>query len=204
MARQTKYDREDVLRRALELFWRKGYHATSLKDLELHLDMRPGSIYAAFGSKEALFIEVLRRYAENSQQQLNDILAQASTPLEGLAAYVRYLGKALAEPSPSRACMLVKTLLETPDGDPVLRQATEEFLRNTEVAFTKAFQAAQASGNIGAKADPDQLACRLQAEIFGLRAYAQRTDAVQKVAALADGIARDIEALDVRATAVNA
>ena len=60
MARKAGYDREKVLDKALELFWAKGYHGTSLKDLEVALDMRPGSIYAAFGSKEALFTAVVQ------------------------------------------------------------------------------------------------------------------------------------------------
>ena len=60
MARRAGYDRDEVLARAQALFWRKGYHTTSLKDLEAALNMRPGSIYAAFGSKEALFADIFR------------------------------------------------------------------------------------------------------------------------------------------------
>ena len=63
MPRATLHNRQDSLERALHLFWQKGFHATSLKDLERTLDMRPGSIYAAFGSKDALFQEALERYA---------------------------------------------------------------------------------------------------------------------------------------------
>ncbi|MDX1730552.1 MAG: helix-turn-helix domain-containing protein, partial [Aurantimonas coralicida] len=44
------YDRDAALDAALRLFWAKGYHATSLKDLEAALTMKPGSIYAAFQS----------------------------------------------------------------------------------------------------------------------------------------------------------
>lgn len=197
MTRRASYDREDVLRKALELFWSKGYHATSLKDLETKLDMRPGSIYAAFGSKEALFGEVLRLYAKLSEKQLDDVLARAPTPLAGLAAHVRNLGSRLSGAVPSRACMLVKTLLETPDDDPVLRAAAEALLRKTETAFSAAFRAARDAGEIAADADPDRLACRLQSDLFGMRAYAQRTDAAQRVASLADDVARGLEALAV-------
>ena len=55
MSRTALYNRHDALERALQLFWQKGFHATSLKDIEQALDMRPGSIYAAFGNKEGLF-----------------------------------------------------------------------------------------------------------------------------------------------------
>jgi AcrR family transcriptional regulator len=205
MARQASYDREAVLKRALELFWAKGYHATSLKDLEVALDMRPGSIYAAFGSKESLYGETLRLYSQMSQTQFEELLAKAPTRLAGLAAHVRALGCVAPNSVPSRACMLVKTLLETPDDDPVLRQLTEDMMRKVEVAFANIYRAARDAGEIPETADPERLASRLQIEIFGLRAYAQRTDSGTRVAALADDIARDIEALAIsKPTTANA
>ncbi|MCA0939262.1 TetR/AcrR family transcriptional regulator [Yangia mangrovi] len=193
MARQARHDRQEVLGKALELFWSKGYHATSLKDLELALDMRPGSIYAAFGSKEALFSETLALYAELSRMQFLETLGAAPSRLQGLANHVRRLGCA-GEPGPSRACMLVKTLLETPDDDPRLRVQTEALMRGMEAMFARAFREAQEQGEIGPEADPQQLASRLQVEIFGLRAYAQRTDSRVRVAQLAEEIARGLEA----------
>lgn len=196
MARKAGYDRDEVLDRALALFWAKGYHATSLKDLEAALNLRPGSIYAGFGSKEALFAETLRRYAEQSGAQFDETMSQGATPLAGLAAHVRALGcRAAGGQMPSRACMLVKTLLETPDDDAALRRQTEAAMQRIEAGFAAAFRAARDSGEIAGDADPDYLAARLQAAIFGLRAYAQRGDAGQRIGALAEGIARDIESL---------
>jgi AcrR family transcriptional regulator len=195
MARRAGYDRDEVLARAQALFWRKGYHTTSLKDLEAALNMRPGSIYAAFGSKEALFAETLHIYARRSREQLRQTRVAKASPLAGLAAYVRALGCIQADAVPSRACMLVKTLLETPDDDTVLRRLTEEIMEGMEAEFAAAFRAAQTAGELPDGTDPERLACRLQAEIFGLRAYAQRSDAQDKVARLAEDIARDIERL---------
>ncbi|MCF8481360.1 MAG: TetR/AcrR family transcriptional regulator [Rhodospirillum sp.] len=198
MPRKASFDRGSALRKAMELFWLKGYHATSLKDLEAKLDLRPGSIYAAFGSKEALFGEALQLYADESRSKFEETLSLARSPLTGLAAHVRKLGCAASAKVPSRACMLVKTLLETPDDDPVLRQTAETLLRKTEAAFSSAFRAAREAGEIAADADPHRLACRLQSDIFGLRAYAQRTDAADRVPGLAEDIARAIEALAVK------
>ena len=195
MGRSATYDRDAVLKAAMELFWARGYHTTSLKDLEGALDMRPGSIYSAFGSKEALFRAALDRYASAGRAALEDTMARAASPLAGLAAHVRMLGGAACKPAPSRACMLVKTLLETPDDDPGLRQSVEDMMRDTEAAFAQAFRAARDAGEIAPDADPDHLAARLQAAIFGLRAYAQRSDAVDRIDRIAEDIARDIESL---------
>ena len=55
MPRKPNYDRNDLINRARDLFWKRGWAGTSLKDLEGELQMKPGSFYAAFGSKDALF-----------------------------------------------------------------------------------------------------------------------------------------------------
>jgi AcrR family transcriptional regulator len=197
MPRYASYNKEEVLGKAMELFWSKGYHNTSLKNLEAALNMRPGSIYAAFGSKQGLFSETLQAYLKLSRARLDDALQREPTVLAGLAAHVRSLGCTPQIAPPARACMLVKTLLETPDDDPVLRRLTEQMMSSMEKALAEIFRVARDAGEIAADADPDRLAARLQAEIFGLRAYAQRTDARDRVATLADDIARDIESLAV-------
>ena len=197
MGRSATYDKDKVLKAAMDLFWARGYHMTSLKDLERALDMRPGSIYAAFGSKEALFRAALDRYAAAGRLALKDALAQSGSPIAGLAAHVRMFGRITRESLPSRACMLVKTLLETPDDEPELRRSVEGMMRQTEMAFAEAFRAAREAGEIAPEADPEQLAARLQAAIFGLRAYAQRADAGDRVERIAKDIARDVEGLRV-------
>ena len=70
MPRKAAFDRHAALERAMTLFWTRGYAGTSLKDVEAALDMRPGSIYAAFGSKENLFRSALTLYGERSRAAL--------------------------------------------------------------------------------------------------------------------------------------
>ncbi len=195
MARRAGFDRQTALKQAMDLFWSRGYYATTLKDIEAALDMRPGSIYAAFGSKEELFQSALGLYAETARTLLEQTLSGAPSPLEGLAAYVRNLGRQTEGPDPSRACMLMKTILETPEEDHVLRLAAEKMMRETEATFATAFRGAQEAGQIASDKNPERLASRLQSEILGLRAYAQRSDTAGRIAGLADDIARDVEAL---------
>ena len=64
MAKATKFDRQDAVDKATHLYWEKCFHGTSMRNLQDVIDMRPGSIYACFGSKEGLFKEVLNNYAQ--------------------------------------------------------------------------------------------------------------------------------------------
>ncbi len=195
MARQASYDRDKVLKSAMDLFWAKGFHATSLKDLETALDMRPGSIYAAFGSKEGLYAEALRLYSGTTQAGLAAMMASDGPRLKALANYVRFLGGQERIAVPSRACMLVKTILEMPDDDPKLRSLAEELIDRMEAALAETLRNAKAAGELPEDADPVRLAGRLQAELIGLRAYAQRINAQDRVAQVAEDIAQGIEAL---------
>ena len=63
MSKNAKFDRTEVVEKATNLYWEKGYHGTSMRDLQTTVDLRPGSIYAAFGSKDNLFKEAINHYA---------------------------------------------------------------------------------------------------------------------------------------------
>ena len=88
MPRPARHDRQQALDRAVDLFWERGYHATSMKHIEQALDMRPGSLYATFGSKEGLFSEVLNRYAEQMADELSQCLQGGTSGLQGFSDYL--------------------------------------------------------------------------------------------------------------------
>ncbi len=195
MSRTALYNRHDALERALQLFWQKGFHATSLKDIEQALDMRPGSIYAAFGNKEGLFQEALEYYARLGLTELERVLSHHSTPLLGLAAYIRQLGGIRDKALPSRACMLVKSLLELGAREQTALTKVEMLLAGMETRFIECFKEAQNVGEMDNELDPVRLGRRLQAEVMGLRAFAQRDIESATVHALAEDMALSIEAL---------
>lgn len=195
MSRTTLYNRHEALERAIQLFWQKGFHATSLKDIEQALDMRPGSIYAAFGNKDGLFQEALDYYAQADLKELERILSNYEFPLLGLAAYVRQLGGIREENLPSRACMLVKSLLELGAREQLALEKVEKLLAGMEARFAACFVEAQQLGELDHQLDAVRLGRRLQAEIMGIRAFAQRDVDSAAVQAVADDIASSIEAL---------
>lgn len=195
MSRTALYNRQEALERALKLFWQKGFHATSLKDIEEALDMRPGSIYAAFGSKDGLFQEALDYYARLGLTELERILSHHESPLLGLAAYVRQLGGIRDKELPSQACMLVKSLLELGAREQAALKKVEMLLAGMETRFIDCFSAAQQLGELDNALDATRLGRRLQAEVMGLRAFAQRDVDSAAVHALAEDMALSIEAL---------
>lgn len=195
MPRTAVHTRDESLEKALHLFWRQGFGATSLKDLEYTLDMRPGSIYATFGSKEDLFREALERYAERTMAELERVMAADASPLGGIVAYIRKLGGLRDRDETCQACMLVKSLLEFSEREQATHPRVENLLARMERRFTERLGDAHAAGEIAADLDPRRLGRRLQADIIGLRTYAQRDVDKQAVRDLAEDIARDWERL---------
>lgn len=196
MPRKPRYDREHALDSAVTLFWQRGYHASSLKHIEQALDMRPGSLYATFGSKEALFQEALDRYAARMSEDLDACLRASDSRLGGLRNYLRQLARACTTAGEGEgaltvpACMLVKTLLETNQQNEALRAQANQLLDQTEARLCTVLVEARARGELAPDADCQRLARLVQAQIMGLRSFAQRkTDAATVIALVEDMLA---------------
>jgi len=176
MPRALKYDRRQALERAVDLFWLKGYQAASLKQIELALDMRPGSLYAAFGSKQDLLLEALGLYAEQMFGLFEWHLARADSPLAGFKGFVHQLvlGDTDQGLPAVRACLMVKMLLELGDDSPRVNAEINRLLEATEVGFERMLRSARAAGELRRDLDCQRLARLLQVQIMGLRSYAQR------------------------------
>jgi len=176
MPRALKYDRREALERAVDLFWSKGYQAASLKHIEAALDMRPGSLYAAFGSKQDLLIEALGLYAEQMFGLFEWHLARASSPLAGFKGFVHQLvlGERDQELPAVRACLMVKILLELGDDNPAVNAEINHLLEAAEDGFAQMLQQARALGELRSDLDCQRLARLLQVQVMGLRSYAQR------------------------------
>ena len=192
MPRSTRHDPETTVRRAAHLFWERGYHACSLKQLETALDMRPGSIYAAFGSKESLFRAALMAYYEQLHQGMTEVLASHERVLDGLAAYLRQLAVDATMASdneasaPVPACMMVKTLLESTVDTPGLEETVNDLFDRIERDLTATLETAREQGELAADVDCARLARLWQAQIMALRTFAQRRVDAEAVKLLAE------------------
>lgn len=198
MARAAAYDRDTALDAALALFWEKGFHATSLKDLEEALAMKPGSIYAAFRNKERLYLLALERYFERSRAGFRDHVARMASPLDALAAHFRSFAQLAPDDAARRACMLTKTLVDTRRTDPAIAAVTKEYLAAMQAAFAEVFAQAQRAGELGREADPKRLARRYQANLTALRLAVDQGIDAGSLTELADDMAREIEAMKAR------
>ena len=109
--RPREFDHDDVLRIAFDQFWRKGVRGTSLSDIARDAGVQRGSLYNAFGSKEALFLTAYERYASEYLSSLQKVLG-SGTLRARLTAYFDSAIKNFRSGSPPRGCPTTRGLME--------------------------------------------------------------------------------------------
>ncbi len=158
----------------MRIFWEKGYEGTSLKDLESALSMKPGSIYAAFKSKENLFLLAMERYFHNSLNLLNDARLTCESPMQALNTMINSIATGGSRDHRSPPCFLLKTVLTTsPDNKTVFSKA-RFYLDAIRQEFASLLREAVQAGELDAETDIEKLAMWLQSQINALRVEAQR------------------------------
>ncbi|MBY7659109.1 TetR/AcrR family transcriptional regulator [Vibrio atlanticus] len=188
MAKTAKFDRQDVVDKATNLYWEKGFHATSMRNLQDVIDMRPGSIYATFGSKEGLFKETLARYTELGILNLNRFRNETDSPIQALENFVRRVVVESKQSSPNGMCMLAKTVAELTDEHSELLEEAKKSLKIMEGEFAKVIAEAQELGEISKDREPAQLARHVQVQIAGLRTYAKTCDDIDLLNSMVEDV----------------
>ncbi|OYR21522.1 TetR/AcrR family transcriptional regulator [Brucella pseudogrignonensis] len=120
--RPRSFDRDDALRRVMEVFWAKGYEGAQLIDLTAAIGVTPPSFYAAFGSKEAAFREAVELYKATTGAVFMDALDGDGTARDAIhAMLMASIDVAVTAPN-SAGCMLITGAMGCqPDSDPLSR-----------------------------------------------------------------------------------
>jgi TetR/AcrR family transcriptional regulator, transcriptional repressor for nem operon len=172
MPRARSLPDEVVLERATHVFWRRGYAGTSLRDLTQATGLSTAALYNRYADKDGLFVEVLRRYAEEGLADRLERLPELG-PLDAIKAFFEQLVVlSLGDPD-HRGCLLVNTAL---DGA-VLSKAARDLVRNRfrelEAFFAAQLRRAVADGALDPKTDVTAAATALLGSVFGLRVLAR-------------------------------
>lgn len=156
MTRRREFDNEAVLEKAMEVFWKRGYEATSIQDLVECMGVNRGSIYNAFGDKRGLFQAAISYYGDKIVQKA---IACLEAPGASKQAIIDYFGElATNKDADCRGCLIVNSAVELGIRDPELRCQIAINLQRIEDAFFKALTRAQDKGEVPLAADTRALA----------------------------------------------
>lgn len=181
--RPRAFDRENALAAAMHLFWRKGYSATSICDLTTAMGIGSPSLYAAFGSKEALYIEALEHYARTHEAIAWGGFFAADTAREAVAAFLHDTAAGLVETA--NGCMVTLSAVGA-EGHAELGALVASARNATLLRLKDRIEQGQAAGEIGRSVDIHGLARFVQAVQNGMSLLARDGANLDELNAVAD------------------
>jgi TetR/AcrR family transcriptional repressor of nem operon len=168
MARQREFDEEKALDAAIEVFWEKGFEATSLSDLTSRMGIQRPSIYAAFGDKKGLFEAALRKYTSSHAAYVRANLQTNSSVKEAFRTFFEHMVEKEYENSPSWGCFCINSMVELSPHDEKFEILTREHQMYLSVIFQETIERGLRSGELDAGINAKGLAQTLVVSLIGL------------------------------------
>ncbi len=156
--RPRKFDRDEVLDRAVTTFWAKGYNGASLDDLTASMGINRPSLYSTFGSKHKLFMEVIDRYSVTLG--CRPIMAFDGEPeiKKAVAAFFEASIRAATLKGKPRGCLVVSVAVQYAEKDEQVGKKLSGMFAEMDKVIADQFLAAQDKGQLPPAADPQALA----------------------------------------------
>lgn len=122
MPRVKLFNEEEVLKKAMELFWKRGYHATSVQDLVDYLGINRASLYDTFGGKKELFEKTVEAYIIKTDQEMKNFLESQPSVKAGLKKLFQKSIAEVFDDQDKKGCFLVNCTTEIVSSDPMIQE----------------------------------------------------------------------------------
>ena len=193
MARTKDFDESEVLDKAVNLFWLKGYNATSMQDLVDGLGISRSSLYDTYGDKHTLFIKALETYQSQSSGQICSIVSSSLPAKETIKKLLEFIVTGLLSDKTHKGCFMVNAEVEVAPHDEEVNKMICANDQQVEDAFYLVISKGQESGEITNRQDARALARFTFNTVKGIRVTAKSTT---DKAVFADIIRLALSALD--------
>ncbi|MBJ7932852.1 TetR/AcrR family transcriptional regulator (plasmid) [Bacillus toyonensis] len=168
MARTREFDEDQVLDAAMQLFWEKGYEATSLSDLTSRMGIQRPSIYSTFGDKKELFEAALRRYTMSRASDIRNRLQSHSSVKESFSIFFADVVNEEYAEDLSKGCFCINTMVELAPHDERFEILTREHQMYLAVIFQETIERGIQSGELEVNTDAKSLSQALIVALIGL------------------------------------
>ena len=158
MPRPKEFNPDDAIEKAMQVFWHKGYEATSMEDLLEAMDLNRGSLYDTFGDKRQLFLKVIDRYCHGFVGEKFSLLDQPGPALPTLRLFIHgMIEGGLADPQ-RRGCLIANTVMELSPHEKEIAGMVSQALKMVEDTFFNVLARAKQQGELKNDKDPRALA----------------------------------------------
>lgn len=141
MVGARQFDEQEVILTALGVFWRKGFHNATMQDLAIATGVQRGSLYNAYGDKEAIFLRAFDQYAAEFLEVSRNALAEGKAAAR-LRNFLDLIVTNMTSGTPSRGCLTTRTALDVPASSKAVRQRVQILLNQLERLIREAIDSA--------------------------------------------------------------
>ncbi|MGX1265793.1 TetR/AcrR family transcriptional repressor of nem operon [Rossellomorea marisflavi] len=184
MARNKEFDENEVLRKAMELFWEQGYEKTSMQDLVKCMGIHRRSLYDTFGDKHTLFLKALDHYNDSIRVRIENEVTKQESVKDGIRKLFEMVTVKNSE-QPA-GCLLVNTAVELSLHDAQTAQRVLESFTDTELLLNELVRKGQQSGEISNHHDAQKTSEYLHNSLVGLRVMTKTTADAEKIKNIID------------------
>jgi len=173
MARNKDFDEDELLGKAVDMFWDKGYHATSAQDLVDGLGISRSSIYNTYTDKKTLFTKALQQYQDKNTGAVLTMLNNAGDAEEVIKQILYGVIRESEEDTLAKGCFMVNTAIELSPHDKDIAGLVAKNNQSVEDALTKIMEKGQREGRFNTYLHPKAAARFIFSTITGLRVSAR-------------------------------
>ena len=166
---EKTFEEADVVEQAMQVFWEKGYAATSISDITDATGIKRGSLYNAFGGKHDLFVQALQKYGGERRTNNLRMLESVEDPREAITMFFDALVKATVDDPDRKGCLLFNTALEYSSHDDDVRQLVSDGVNEVVAFFEGQIRRGKELGSIPNSVDTRSAAKALVALAVGIR-----------------------------------
>ena len=173
MPRTKNFNELDVLRKALKLFWFKGYHATSIQDLVDELGINRASLYDTWGDKHKLYVASLKLYRQSASSLLLEDIRSDMPARQVIESFLSRIVDDVIQDKQMKGCFLVNAATELANLDSEINQIVEENRKTIVEVLAEIIKEGQEKGEFRSTKSPQALARFMFNSINGLRVNAK-------------------------------
>src|ERR1700761_6236623 len=175
MARTKDFDENEVLSKAIRLFWHKGYNGTSMQDLVDGLGISRSSLYDTYGDKHALYIKALESYQNSSGIEMCNIISNTPSAKEAIKQLLEFITRNMLSDEQHKGCFMVNAGVEVAPHDAQVNDLLCKNEQQLEDVFYKAIKKGQESGEITTSQDAMALTRFISNTVKGIQVSAKST-----------------------------
>mgnify|MGYP003640901414 FL=1 len=172
---EKTFEEADVIEQAMQVFWKKGYAATSISDITEATGIKRGSLYNAFEGKDDLFLRALLKYDNERRRAAMLEMEKIPDAREAIAGWFDRCVQSSSGDADKKGCLLVNSSLDYASYDDEVKKVVADGFKEVATFFEKLIKRGQQEGDIPESVDPRSTAKALMALLVGLRVMGRGT-----------------------------